>query len=128
MTLIVGKHRVKPFSHKGKHNHIKLSAFTTLAIWQESFHCGITLTELAAVLKGISTYASLRVLAGRWLRWGYLRRDRQGSGVIYSLTAYGLKYRNRHFVEVFGGVEKRYGVLENLKNRIIAYRSSNTKG
>jgi hypothetical protein len=127
MTHLVTGHRFRPFTHRGKHNYVKIVAFTTMAIWQESFHQGMTLKELAAVLKGVSTYASLRVLAGRWLDWGYLRRERQGACVMYSITAHGLEYRGRHFVEMFGVFEKRYIALENLKNRIIAYRESKDK-
>lgn len=110
-------HRYKPFKCQSKRNHVKVISFVLLKVWEHNFHTGMTLTELAGVLEGFTTYGSIRVLAGRWRKWKYLRRSTLDYRILYSLSEDGRRYMQRH-------IDAIRPSMEGLKNRIIVYREA----
>lgn len=90
-------YRYKEPSFTGKHNRVKLAAFTAILVWRfDPSRVGIQPHELADILGDITTLASLRVLLARWTSWGYIVRYPLNGKYHYQVTPEGKAYINKH--------------------------------
>lgn len=81
-------------SFEGIHNSMKSKAWLTLLDRRLANREGLTLAELSAAIPG-SSYKSLSVLVGRWLRWKYIGYTNTTNGRRYHLLKKGEQWLSR---------------------------------